>query len=132
MNPERPSLYSRLGGVYSIATVVDDFNRWHLRSNLAQEHCTAPSSPTRNPRAQTATFDRCIVPPEKAIRTVLPPEGCVRFVLYSRVRGYALGFGLFFIFLVRAFAASALANGAQPCGTQTCRPCRASRATYQR
>jgi hemoglobin len=25
MNPERPSLYSRLGGVYSIATVVDDF-----------------------------------------------------------------------------------------------------------
>jgi hemoglobin len=25
MNPERPSLYERLGGVYSIATVVDDF-----------------------------------------------------------------------------------------------------------
>ena|SRR6202166_1643327 len=25
MNPEPPSLYERLGGVYSIATVVDDF-----------------------------------------------------------------------------------------------------------
>ena len=25
MNPERPSLYSRLGGVHSTATVVDDF-----------------------------------------------------------------------------------------------------------
>ena len=25
MNPEKPSLYDRLGGVYSIATVVDDF-----------------------------------------------------------------------------------------------------------
>jgi hemoglobin len=24
MHPERPSLYDRLGGVYSIATVVDD------------------------------------------------------------------------------------------------------------
>jgi hemoglobin len=25
MNPERASLYERLGGVYSIATVADDF-----------------------------------------------------------------------------------------------------------
>jgi hypothetical protein len=57
MNPEKPPLYDRLGGVYSIATVVDDFidarlnasplvdEAYHRVPHWAQQSLRIPGKP---------------------------------------------------------------------------------------
>jgi hypothetical protein len=88
---DSPSLYERLGGVYSIATVVDDLidrvmadPRLNANPLVDEAHHKVPV-PTANPRRLTATANRPILAPnERSLQVdlvrldrILPVTGCV-------------------------------------------------------